>query len=62
MIGNLQHMTGEQLLLMRILGEGPAVAIIDRELDLRALTGPPEARRRRGRHRAVAQPRGPVAA
>ena len=36
----LQPMTGEELLLMAVLGDSEAKAAMDRELDRRALSGP----------------------
>lgn len=39
--------TGQQLLLMRVLGGPRAQARIEKELDHRALSGPPARRQRR---------------
>ena len=40
MVMELNRMTGEQLLLVSVLGDSKVQALVDRELDRRALLGP----------------------
>jgi len=40
----LKHMTGEELLLVRILGGEKSRSVIEAELDRRAASGPPRDR------------------
>ena len=55
---NVAAMTGEQLLLLRILGGEEVREQIDRQLDRRALLGPPPRRRAARRSRTpMASPR-----
>ncbi len=58
----LRDMTGEQLLLLKILGDAAAQAAVETELDRRALAGRPDRSRRPGRAKAVASPGSQLAA
>ena len=49
MPASLETLTGEELLLTRILGDPSAGEMIAQELDRRALLGPPTRRRTRSR-------------
>ena len=40
MVMELKRMAGEQLLLVSVLGDSKVQALVDRELDRRALLGP----------------------
>ncbi len=46
MTSELGQLTGEELLLMAVLGDAETRASIDQELDRRALSGPPSRRSR----------------
>ena len=56
MLTNLKQMTGEQLLLVSVLDGAKVRAAVDRELDRRALLGPPR-RLRRSQRGAALNPR-----
>jgi len=43
----LSQISGEELLLMRIFGDGAAAEAVERELDRRAIEGPPAGQTRR---------------
>jgi len=47
MAAELENMIGEELLLLAVLGGKDDRAAIDRELDRRALSGPPSMKARR---------------
>ncbi len=50
MVGHMSNMTGEELLLVTVLGGPLERHAVEQELDRRALSGPPQRRPRRPQH------------